>query len=123
MVVLSALVILIPGLPLFPVMWLSQTLNAVFLPVLLVLVLKLVNNHCPDVDALRDGPRLEGRVNLTLVVLVVPIDKEAPKGRLILPQVMAIRDLLDAGSMALVARERGTAPSCIGDAAAAASAT
>ena len=28
-------------------------------------------------------------------MLVVPIDKEAPKGRLILPQVMAIRDLLD----------------------------
>ncbi|MEN6525824.1 MAG: GTPase, partial [Candidatus Polarisedimenticolia bacterium] len=30
-----------------------------------------------------------------LAVLVVPIDKEAPKGRLILPQTMAIRDLLD----------------------------
>jgi len=36
----------------------------------------------------------------------VPIDKEAPKGRLILPQVMAIRDLLDGGSMALVCQER-----------------
>ena len=32
-------------------------------------------------------------------VLVMPIDKEAPKGRLILPQVMAVRDLLDGGSM------------------------
>jgi [FeFe] hydrogenase H-cluster maturation GTPase HydF len=31
-----------------------------------------------------------------LAVLVVPIDKEAPKGRLILPQVQAIRDLLDS---------------------------
>ncbi|MCE1228418.1 MAG: [FeFe] hydrogenase H-cluster maturation GTPase HydF, partial [Firmicutes bacterium] len=39
-------------------------------------------------------------------VLVVPIDKEAPKGRLILPQVMAIRDLLDGESMALVCQER-----------------
>ena len=29
-----------------------------------------------------------------LAVLVVPIDKEAPKGRLIVPQVQAIRDLL-----------------------------
>jgi [FeFe] hydrogenase H-cluster maturation GTPase HydF len=38
-------------------------------------------------------------------VLVIPIDKEAPKGRLILPQVMAIRDLLDGGSLALVTRE------------------
>jgi [FeFe] hydrogenase H-cluster maturation GTPase HydF len=41
-----------------------------------------------------------------LAILVVPIDKEAPKGRLILPQVMAIRDLLDAESMALVVQER-----------------
>jgi [FeFe] hydrogenase H-cluster maturation GTPase HydF len=41
-----------------------------------------------------------------LAVLVVPIDKEAPKGRLILPQVMSIRDLLDGESMALVCQER-----------------
>ena len=41
-----------------------------------------------------------------VAVLVVPIDKEAPKGRLILPQVMAIRDLLDGESMALVVQER-----------------
>jgi [FeFe] hydrogenase H-cluster maturation GTPase HydF len=41
-----------------------------------------------------------------LVVLVVPIDKEAPKGRLILPQVQTIRDLLDADAFALVVKER-----------------
>jgi [FeFe] hydrogenase H-cluster maturation GTPase HydF len=41
-----------------------------------------------------------------VAVLVVPIDKEAPKGRLILPQVMAIRDLLDGESLALVAQDR-----------------
>jgi [FeFe] hydrogenase H-cluster maturation GTPase HydF len=41
-----------------------------------------------------------------VAVLVVPIDKEAPKGRLILPQVMAIRDLLDGESMAIVVQER-----------------
>ncbi len=41
-----------------------------------------------------------------VAVLVVPIDKEAPKGRLILPQVMAIRDLLDGESMAMVTQER-----------------
>jgi [FeFe] hydrogenase H-cluster maturation GTPase HydF len=39
-------------------------------------------------------------------LLVVPIDKEAPKGRLILPQVMAIRDLLDGESLAMVVQER-----------------
>ncbi len=41
-----------------------------------------------------------------LAVLVVPIDKEAPKGRLILPQVQAIRDLLDGDALALVTKER-----------------
>lgn len=39
------------------------------------------------------------------VVLVVPIDKEAPKGRIILPQVQTIRDLLDAGMTAAVCRD------------------
>ncbi|AQQ72384.1 putative GTPase [Limihaloglobus sulfuriphilus] len=39
-------------------------------------------------------------------VLVVPIDKEAPKGRLILPQVQSIRDLLDGDSVAIVTKER-----------------
>ncbi len=37
----------------------------------------------------------------SVVVLVIPIDKEAPKGRIILPQVQAIRDLLDSRCMAL----------------------
>jgi [FeFe] hydrogenase H-cluster maturation GTPase HydF len=41
-----------------------------------------------------------------LAVLVVPIDKEAPKGRLILPQVQAIRDLLDTDACCLVVKER-----------------
>ena len=40
-----------------------------------------------------------------LAVLVVPIDKEAPKGRLILPQVQAIRDLLDHDAGCLVVKE------------------
>ena len=39
-------------------------------------------------------------------VLVVPIDKEAPKGRLILPQVQTIRDLLDSDALCLVVKER-----------------
>ena len=42
-----------------------------------------------------------------VAVLVIPIDKEAPKGRIILPQVMAIRDLLDGDSLALVVQDRG----------------
>ncbi len=39
-------------------------------------------------------------------ILVIPIDKEAPKGRLILPQVQSIRDLLDNDSFSIVVKER-----------------
>lgn len=39
------------------------------------------------------------------VILVVPIDKEAPKGRLILPQVQTIRDLLDSNCLTYVVKE------------------
>jgi [FeFe] hydrogenase H-cluster maturation GTPase HydF len=41
-----------------------------------------------------------------LAILVVPIDKEAPKGRLILPQVQTIRDLLDSDALCMVVKER-----------------
>lgn len=44
-IAISVIIVLIPGIPLFPIMWLSQTLNAIFLPLLLVLVLKLSNNE------------------------------------------------------------------------------
>lgn len=44
-----------------------------------------------------------------LAVLVVPIDKEAPVGRLIMPQVQAIRDLLDGDAACLVVKEDGLA--------------
>lgn len=40
-----------------------------------------------------------------LVVLVVPIDKAAPKGRLILPQQQTIRDILDHGGISVVVRD------------------
>ncbi len=40
-----------------------------------------------------------------LAVLVVPIDKAAPKGRLILPQQMVIRDILESGACSAVVRE------------------
>ena len=41
-----------------------------------------------------------------MAVLVVPIDKEAPKGRLIMPQVQSIRDLLDSDAFCMVVKER-----------------
>lgn len=39
------------------------------------------------------------------IVLVVPIDKSAPKGRLILPQQQTIRDILDTGAVSIVVRD------------------
>ena len=49
---------------------------------------------------------LEGLVRPgDLVVLVTPIDKAAPKGRLILPQQQTIRALLDHGCVSMVVRE------------------
>ena len=39
------------------------------------------------------------------VVLVIPIDSSAPKGRLILPQQQTLRELLEAGAVSVVARE------------------
>lgn len=47
-------------------------------------------------DLVRDGE---------IAVLVVPIDKAAPKGRLILPQQQVIRDLLDHDAIAVVTKE------------------
>lgn len=40
-----------------------------------------------------------------LVLLVVPIDKSAPKGRLILPQQQTIRDILERGAVSIVTRD------------------
>ena len=53
-----------------------------------------------------DGPILGDLVSYNgTVVLVVPIDSEAPKGRIILPQVQCIRDCLDHGIKSYVVRD------------------
>ncbi len=41
-----------------------------------------------------------------IVLLITPIDVEAPAGRLILPQVQAIRDILDNDAVAIILKER-----------------
>ena len=54
-----------------------------------------------------DPPMLADLVQApAIVVLVIPIDKEAPAGRLILPQVQAIRELLDYDIPCVVVKER-----------------
>ena len=58
----------------------------------------------PD-DFLRSPPIVSDLVpEHEMVLLVVPIDKEAPKGRLILPQVQTIRDLLDGDRSCVVVK-------------------
>lgn len=59
---------------------------------------------CPD----KEERRLVGDLvkPMDIVVLVVPIDSAAPKGRLILPQQQTIRDLLEAGAVPVVVREK-----------------
>ena len=59
-----------------------------------------------------DEPQLLGDLVAPgdLVVLVVPIDLGAPKGRLILPQVQTLRDILDSDAMSLMVKERELAP-------------
>lgn len=65
---------------------------------------------CPD-DFIQPPPLVGDLVKPGgIVVLVVPIDLQAPKGRLILPQVQTIRDLLDNDAAALVVKERELAP-------------
>jgi len=57
-------------------------------------------------ESLKNRPIISDLVkNGDFVVLVVPIDDAAPKGRLILPQQQTIRELLEAGAASIVVRE------------------
>lgn len=54
----------------------------------------------------QDRPLLKGLIKPNdTVVLVTPIDLAAPKGRLIMPQVQALREILDSDAIALVTKE------------------
>lgn len=65
---------------------------------LLSLLAKIVQNSPYTEKGMFEGLVHEGEK----IILVCPIDSEAPQGRLILPQVMAIRDLLDREAIAIV---------------------
>ncbi|MBN1493083.1 MAG: [FeFe] hydrogenase H-cluster maturation GTPase HydF [Candidatus Omnitrophica bacterium] len=60
---------------------------------------------CPD-DFLKPPPLISGLLPPKgMAVLITPIDLEAPKGRLILPQVQTIRDILDNDAATIVVKE------------------
>ena len=58
-------------------------------------------------DEYINPPKIAGDLipEKSTVILVVPIDKEAPKGRIILPQVQTLRDLLDSNCLSYVVKE------------------
>lgn len=58
-------------------------------------------------DDFVNSPKIAGDLvpPKSTVILVIPIDKEAPKGRIILPQVQTLRDLLDSDCMSCVVKE------------------
>jgi hypothetical protein len=39
-------------------------------------VLKLVNNNCPELKAMMEGPRLDSRVNMVVVVMIIPVENK-----------------------------------------------
>jgi len=67
-IAISALFVMIPGLPLFKIMWLSQSINAILLPVLLVLLLKLANNR--NLMGVYTNKRLQNQFAVGLTVLI-----------------------------------------------------
>ena len=58
-------------------------------------------------DEFVNSPKVAGDLipPKSTVILVIPIDKEAPKGRIILPQVQTLRDLLDSDCLSYVVKE------------------
>ena len=68
-------------------------------------LISLVNEKIPEKSF--KAPTLAGDLITSndIVLLITPIDIEAPEGRLILPQVQAIRDILDNNAVAIVLKE------------------
>lgn len=68
---LSSLFVLIPGLPLFRIMLLSQTMNAIILPVLLVLILILANDR--EIMGVWRNKRVQNIFSIFLTVAIAAI--------------------------------------------------
>jgi [FeFe] hydrogenase H-cluster maturation GTPase HydF len=69
-------------------------------------LINLIKNSIPE-HSLKKPTLLGDLIRYgDIVLLITPIDVEAPEGRLILPQVQAIRDILDNDAVAIVLKER-----------------
>lgn len=69
MIAVSAVVVLIPGLPLFQLMWLSQVVNAVLLPAVMVYMLLLANNK--EIMGQWINPRWVNVLSVILSLMIV----------------------------------------------------
>ena len=68
--------------------------------------ISLLKERLSGLSTVRDTPMVRDLIKpLQLVLLVVPIDASAPKGRLILPQQQVIRETLECGALSLVVRD------------------
>ena len=69
-------------------------------------LIRLIKNSVPE--NILGTPTLLGDIISygDIVLLITPVDIEAPEGRLILPQVQAIRDIIDNDAIAVVLKER-----------------
>ena len=69
-------------------------------------IFSLIKRHLPE-SSYKKKSLLGDIINQgDIVVLVTPIDEEAPEGRLILPQVQTIRDVIDNDAIAVTSKER-----------------
>ncbi|HLN73119.1 MAG TPA: [FeFe] hydrogenase H-cluster maturation GTPase HydF [Prolixibacteraceae bacterium] len=69
------------------------------------LVIETLKNTIPE-TAYQNPSLLKGIIKRgDIVMLITPVDSEAPDGRMILPQVMAIRDVLDNDAINIVVKE------------------
>ncbi|MCE5302443.1 MAG: hypothetical protein LLF97_04965 [Planctomycetaceae bacterium] len=75
-------------------------------------LLKLVNNNCPGRSALLEGPRTDSRVNLTVVVWIVPIEN----GQLQTSQAFTAvtKDFSSNGAAVVLDRPRGLDQAVLG---------
>jgi [FeFe] hydrogenase H-cluster maturation GTPase HydF len=79
---------------------------SVYRPELLDPLIREIGLHIPETAYMSKSMVGDIISQGDIVLLITPIDEEAPEGRMILPQVQAIRDILDNDAVAVVAKER-----------------
>ncbi len=75
-------------------------------------IIKLVNNNCPELKAMIEGPRRDRRVNLTVVVMVVPLEGETLRvGRTL---TAVTKEFSDTGAAVVLDHQRAIDEAVLG---------